>query len=167
MRTAWDWPGSDLRNVDCLCIACDLLNCVISRCRCRGPSANFSMIKVDPAIDLDGPQLDYAARHPHMLRYEIGAANNWGPKGHFWQLPVQLWPYLVSPVYNYVPGSDTPAGAPPQTGIWQSNQVVLSPLNSTAIDARGWRCTHGGRPGVSSQRQLLATRLQSFLAVRY
>ena len=41
-----------------------------------GPGKNFSFLKVDPALDLDGPQLDYASQHPHMLRYDIGYANS-------------------------------------------------------------------------------------------
>ena len=113
--------------------------------------ANFSFLKVDPSLDLDGPQLDLAAKHPHMLRYDIGASNNYGPKGHYWQLPQQLWPYLQGrPVYAYEEGTDVPASHPPSKGVWQSNQVVLAPLNSTnsSSQPRGWRCVRGGKPGV-------------------
>ena len=52
-----------------------------------------------------------------MLRYNIGASNNYGPKGHYWQLPQQLWPYLQGrPVYAYVEGTDVPASRPPSKG---------------------------------------------------
>jgi hypothetical protein len=119
-----------------------------------GPTTNFSFIKVDPRLDLNGPQLDYAAEHPRLLRYDIGPVNSWGPPGHFWQLPQQLWPYVQNPVFNYQTskdswGTDTPSLEPPSTGVWRSNQVVLTPLNATNSSAapRGWRCVEGGKPG--------------------
>ena len=69
--------------------------------------------------------------------------------GHFWTLPQQLWPHLVSPVRAY--DGDAPATGPPTSGLWQSNQVVLAALNATAPGngtlPRGWRCTRAGRPG--------------------
>ena len=57
-----------------------------------GPSPSFSMLKVNSSIDLDGPQLDFAAAHPHVLRYWIDPTNTWAPAGHFWTLPQRLWP---------------------------------------------------------------------------
>jgi hypothetical protein len=68
-------------------------------------SANFSFLKVDPRLDLDGPQLDFAGRHPHMLRIDIDSTNTWGPAGYFWSLPQQLWPYLqvgINPIDTLV-----------------------------------------------------------------
>ena len=68
-------------------------------------SANFSFLKVDPRLDLDGPQLDFAGRHPHMLRIDIDSTNTWGPTGYFWSLPQQLWPYLqvgINPIDTLV-----------------------------------------------------------------
>ena len=127
-----------------------------------GPGANQSFIKIDPAFDLNGPQLDYAAEHPHMLRYEIGTSNSWGPAGHFWALPQQLWPYQQNPVVAYEPGSDVPVPLPPTKGVWQANQIVLAPLGdqqagggngngngnvTNSSSSRGWRCVEGGRPG--------------------
>ena len=51
-----------------------------------GPGKNFSFLKVDPALDLDGPQLDYASQHPHMLRYDIGYANVSANQRRVWLL---------------------------------------------------------------------------------
>jgi hypothetical protein len=119
-----------------------------------GPSKNQSFVKVDPALDLNGPQLDYAAEHPHLLRYDVGPVNSWGPPGQFWQLPQQLWPYVQNPVYSYETsddswGTDTPSLQPPSVGVWRSNQIVLTPLNATnsSTQPRGWRCVEGGKPG--------------------
>ena len=105
---------------------------------------------MDPRLDLDGPQLDFAARHPHMLRFEIGiGANSWAPSGFYWTPPQQLWPYVTSPVYAFdVDGTVAlPSGGPPSKGVWQANQVVLAALNNTSVGARGWRCVRGGKPG--------------------
>ena len=121
-----------------------------------GPGSNFSFVKVDPRLDLNGPQLDYAGAHPHMVRIRIDTANNWAPAGHFWQLPQQLWPYQQNPVFNYATssdswGTDEPATQPPGHGVWRSNQVVLSPFNSSNTTSklpRGWVCVEGGKPGI-------------------
>ena len=95
-----------------------------------------------------------------MLRYHIGTSNSWGPAGHFWALPQQLWPYQQNTVVAYEPGSDAPVPLPPTTGVWQANQIVLAPLgdqqpaggngsssNNSNSSSRGWRCVEGGRPG--------------------
>ena len=113
--------------------------------------ANATLLRVDPRLDLDGPQLDFAARHPHMLRFDIGiGANSWAPSGFYWTPPQQLWPYVTSPVYAFdVDGTvAVPSGGPPTKGVWQANQVVLAALNNTRVGgARGWRCVRGGKPG--------------------
>ena len=94
-----------------------------------------------PELDLNGPQLDLAARAPNTLRFSIDRANDWTPPG-FDSLPVQLQPYVVdAPVFGL--------GAP-VVGVWRSGQVVRPPLNSTLADSGiiGWRCVQGGKPGV-------------------
>jgi hypothetical protein len=93
--------------------------------------------------------------HPHLIRIQIGPANDWGPAGHFWQLPQQLWPYQQNEVFNYIPsgnswGTDVPSAQPPQSGVWQSGQVVMSPFNASNSSnrlPRGWVCAEGGKPG--------------------
>jgi hypothetical protein len=37
----------------------------------RWQANNFSFLKIDPQLDLDGPQLDFAGQHPHMIRIDI------------------------------------------------------------------------------------------------
>ena len=138
-----------------------------------GPSPSFSMLKVNSSIDLDGPQLDFAAAHPHVLRYWIDPTNTWAPAGHFWTLPQQLWPvrdrqfslalhhscqrqsataqqHLQNKIYAY-DEAGAPMLGPPRKGVWRSNQVVYTALNVTVAgpdDAPlGWRCVEGGRPG--------------------
>ena len=61
---------------------------------------------------------------------------------------------MSSPQLNYKTstdswGTDESSSEPPTTGWWQSNQVVLAPLNSTNTSGqpRGWRCVEGGKPG--------------------
>ena len=63
----------------------------------------FVVMKVDPVFDLDGPQLDFAGRHPHMIRISIDSTNAWGPAGFFWTLPQQLWPYIQGDVVRETP----------------------------------------------------------------
>lgn len=103
------------------------------------PPEKLSLVKVSPALDLDGPQMDWAARFPNTLRYSFGL-NDWAPSG-FENLPVQLQPYLVE---SSVFGSD-----PPSAGVWRSGQLITARLNSTSTDdgVIGWRCVKGGRPG--------------------
>lgn len=104
-----------------------------------GPPTGLSLVKVDADIDLDGPQLDLAARIPDTLRYSI-ALNDWTPDG-FQDLPVQLQPY--------VRGSQVYADDAPTRGVWRSGQVVHARLNSSNADngVIGWRCIKGGKPG--------------------
>ena len=114
----------------------------------RALQKNFSFLKVDAAIDLNGPQLDFAGQHPHFIRLDIDSTNSWGPAGYFWALPQQLWPFMKRAVRAYEIQGHTakPSTKPPTTGVWQSNQEVLAALNSTA-GVRGWLCTKGGKPG--------------------
>ena len=104
-----------------------------------GPPPHLSLVKVSPALDLDGPQLDWAARFPNTLRYSFGL-NDWAPDA-FESMPVQLQPYVADKVYG---------DGPPTAGVWRSRQVVYVRLNSTGVDNNviGWRCVEGGKPGL-------------------
>jgi hypothetical protein len=99
----------------------------------------LSLVKVSANLDLDGPQLDLAARFPNTLRYSI-ALNDWAPDG-FEDLPVQLQPYVRG---GEVFGDDAPTH-----GVWRSGQVVYARLNSSSANSGviGWRCIKGGKPG--------------------
>ena len=103
---------------------------------------NLSMVRVSPLLDLDGAQLDYAARFPNTLKYHIGADNDYDPSP-FNDLPQQLQPYSTSTVYG---------DAAPTVGVWRAGQVVNARLNSSAArdGVIGWRCVAGGKPGAWS-----------------
>ena len=104
-----------------------------------GPPASLRLVRVSAELDLDGPQLDLAARIPNTLRYSV-ALNDWAPDG-FESLPVQLQPY--------VRGSEVFGDAAPTRGWWRSGQVVHAWLNSSNADDSiiGWLCIKGGKPG--------------------
>eukprot|EP01048_Picozoa_sp_COSAG05_P002173 COSAG05_NODE_83_length_20755_cov_5.928011_4_plen_282_part_00 len=99
------------------------------------------VIRVDPHIDLNGPQLDVAAKHPGLLRYEIDRDNVFIPDGGdgFTDpgLPQQLWPYQANRVE---------ASGPPTAGVWRRHQLVYArpDASTTAI---GWQCVTSGKPG--------------------
>jgi hypothetical protein len=105
-----------------------------------GPPPYLSLVKANPLLDLDGPQLDFAARFPNTLRYSIDL-NDWAPDD-FDDLPVQLQPYVTrgQPVFGT---------GPPSAGVWRSGQVVWARYNSSSADEGliGWRCSKGGKPG--------------------
>jgi hypothetical protein len=67
-----------------------LLLTIYTRCdpRC---SVDAAQVKVDPQLDLDGPQLAYAAKFDNLLTFDIGLANNWYPRAYA-DLPEQLQP---------------------------------------------------------------------------
>ena len=101
----------------------------------------MQLIRVNPKLDLDGPQLDVAAYRPGLLRYEIGTENVFIPDGGSGVtdrgFPQQLWPYVANRVE---------AEGPPTAGVWRTNQVVWSRPNASAV-VLGWRCVAAGRPG--------------------
>ena len=72
----------------------------------------LTLVRVDPKIDLDGAQLDYAARYPNTLKFNLGQANDWAPEGYL-ELPEQLQPYATSMVYG--DGAPTAGSRPPNT----------------------------------------------------
>ena len=81
----------------------------------------MQLIRINPKLDLDGPQLDVAAYRPGLLRYEIGTENVFIPDGGSGVtdrgFPQQLWPYVANRVE---------AEGPPTAGVWRTNQVVCS-----------------------------------------
>lgn len=66
-----------------------------------GPPANMSMVKVDPLLDLNGPQLAYAAELDNLLTFDIANTNNWFPTKYA-DLPEQLRPWVVGKVRMFV-----------------------------------------------------------------
>jgi hypothetical protein len=115
----------------------------------------MQVIRVDPRLDLDGPQLEYAATRPGLLRYDIGSSNVFIPDGGGHHqghgvidpgLPQQLWPYM----------SRVEADGPPTTGIWRTNQIVWARPNAS-VTALGWRCVSAGKPGMWREIQGLAS----------
>ena len=106
-----------------------------------GPPPRLSLVKVSPLLDMDGPQLDLAARVPATLRYSIPESNDYAPQ-RFDELPVQLQPYVT--------GRRVFRDGPPAAGVWRSGQVVHARYNSTSADESviGWRCVKGGKPGL-------------------
>ena len=105
-------------------------------------SSGMAVVRVSPSVDLDGPQLDLAAKYPGLLRFDIGAENSFIPDGGDGMtdpgLPQQLMPYASGRVL---------AKGPPTRGVWRRHQTVwASPNASTA--SIGWQCTASGKPGV-------------------
>eukprot|EP01052_Picozoa_sp_SAG31_P039002 SAG31_NODE_5319_length_2613_cov_1.815036_2_plen_575_part_00 len=103
----------------------------------------MQLIRVSPDLDLNGPQLDYAATEPGLLRYELDAADVFVPDGGRNVtdpgFPQQLWPYVRSQRLE--------AHGPPSSGVWRRHQMVwAAPNASTSV--RGWWCVEGGKPGV-------------------
>ena len=111
-----------LLTLDCGCLACAPL-CVTV----------WLVYTMKSIIGVD------AAKYPNTLKYLIGPANDWAPKG-FNDLPTQLQPYLTSDVFG---------DHAPTSGIWRAGQVVYARLNSTSAASGliGWRCVGGGKPG--------------------
>ena len=105
-----------------------------------GPPANFSLVKVNPAL-LTGPQLGFAAQWERILTYDIDLANNWYPLT-FADLPEQMRPWVVGTVYG---------DAPPQVGTWRQNQFVTArPVGEQGPKQPallGWLCVEAGEPG--------------------
>jgi hypothetical protein len=103
----------------------------------------IQIIRVDPDLDLDGAQLDFAATRPGLLRYELDPANVFVPDGggsppiRDPSFPQQLWPYRVERVE---------ADGPPTVGVWRRHQVVHARPNASTT-ARGWECVTAGKPG--------------------
>jgi hypothetical protein len=100
------------------------------------------MVKVDPRLGIDW-QTEYAAGFENLLTFEI-SSNNWYPLTYA-DLPEQLRPWVVSPVYG---------DGPPKAGHWQQNMFVTARPQPAQLGAEkqaaavmGWLCTAAGAPG--------------------
>ena len=108
------------------------------------PGDHWSLVQVSEAIDLDGPQLEYAAGEQCVapegrgcLRIGIGETNVL-MSGNYSRLPEQLQPFASGTVYG---------DAAPAAGIWLAGQTVYARPGSSAAQAGviGWRCAGGAQ----------------------
>jgi hypothetical protein len=105
---------------------------------------NSKIVRVDPAIDLDGPYMPSPGRVISTPVFDI-ATNNWGPRPPQADLPEQLRPYQRGPVE---------ASRPPRSGVWRAGQIVHNRLPRMAVLGEagspplGWLCVQSGQPGV-------------------
>lgn len=109
-----------------------------------GGVQNSVILKVDPAIDLDGPYMPSPGRVISTPVFDI-SSNNWGVHPPQADLPEQLRPYQVGRVEGT---------RPPQSGVWQVGQVVHNRLPRVAMLGEaespplGWMCVKSGQPGL-------------------
>ena len=86
-------------------------------------------------------QLEHAARHPGLLRFQIDGDNSFIPDGGDGLtdpgLPQQLLPYASGRVTR---------DHAPTRGVWRRHQLVWAKPNSST-NAIGWQCTRSGAPG--------------------
>jgi hypothetical protein len=108
-----------------------------------GPPSNFSIVAVDPLLELDW-QLEYAAQFENLLTFEIGLANNWCPTTYA-DLPEKLRGWIVGRVYG---------DGPPKAGHWRQNQFITArPVGAGSKQpaVMGWLCVAAGSPGSWSE----------------
>ena len=122
-------------------------------------SNGMAVVRVNSSIDLDGPQLDYAAQHPGLLRFDIGKENSFVPSGGDNVtdpgLPLQLLPYAAGQIMS--DGS-------PTRGVWRQNDLIWNRASGSEVGftvptidtALGWQCVKSGKPG--EWRPIEATR---------
>jgi hypothetical protein len=109
-------------------------------------NATQQLVKLDPAIDLNGPYLvnSIAASESGRPRFEL-SGNNWGIRSQQNDLPEQLRPFLSGRIE---------ADAAPISGLWRGGQVVWNRRAAAgawagaAPQPAGWYCAEGGTPGV-------------------
>ena len=105
-------------------------------------NASNVVVKVDSAIDLDGPYLNntFAA----TMRLDI-SSNNWGLQPRQTALPEQLRPHQV--------GQRVEGDSAPVSGLWAAgstvwNAAVATQGNLSEGQPVGWYCTQSGTPGI-------------------
>jgi hypothetical protein len=104
-------------------------------------NASNVVVKVDSAINLDGPYLNNS--FASTMRLDI-SANNWGLQPRQTALPEQLRPHQV--------GRRVEGDSAPVSGLWAAgstvwNAAVATQGNLSEGQPVGWYCTSSGTPG--------------------
>eukprot|EP01043_Picozoa_sp_COSAG02_P026124 COSAG02_NODE_1495_length_12314_cov_33.691691_7_plen_795_part_00 len=100
------------------------------------------VVKIDPAINLDGPYLNNT--FASTVRLDI-SANNWGLQPRQAALPEQLRPHQV--------GQRIEGDSAPISGLWPAGSTVWNAAVTTQGKLPhgqpvGWYCTQSGTPGI-------------------